>query len=657
MHRHTLSIDIETYSSVGINSGVYKYTEAPDFTILLIATSYAGEDIQVCDLTTEHKTMILLCLLTDPTVLKTAHNANFERTCLAKYFGIELPPEQWECTMVKASMLGLPMKLEQVAAVLKLSAQKDSAGKALINYFCKPCKPTKTNGGRTRNLPEHDPAKWTAFKEYCRQDVVVEMAIRERISWFSVPENEQKLWCLDQRINDEGVALDRMLVSNAQLVDADQRNLLLKEAVNITGLSNPNSNTQLMNWLNEHQDAGEEVTTLRKNDIPKLIESAIGEHIGRMLCIKQELSKTSVKKYKAMENYIGEDGRARGLFQFNGANRTGRWAGRGIQMQNLPRISLGNSCLDIARNLTLQRENDQIEMLYGNISDTLSQLIRTAFIPAKGHRFIVADFSSIEARVIAWLANEKWRLDVFNTHGKIYEASASAMFKVPLDKVTKDQRQRGKVAELALGYQGGKNALIAMGALDKGLTEQELQPIVDAWRLASPAIVCMWKSFDEAAIGAVETGSAYPVRCGVPGAAFDIRFRTQKGVLFMELPSGRALAYMRPKLKAGKFGKDALTYEGITQKNHQWGVNDTYGGSLVENCVQAIARDCLCYAMQSITDAGYKIVAHVHDEVICEVPDNFGSLEDVCRIMTQPIPWAGGLPLGADGFEGIYYKK
>ncbi len=664
---HTLSIDIETYSSVDLlKSGVYKYTEAPDFTVLLFGYSVDGGQVEVVDLTqaVEDGGYIPECVwlaLTDPAVLKTAFNASFERTCLAKYLGVPMPAEQWECTLVKGAMLGLPLSLDAVAKVLHLEDKKDAAGKALMKYFSVPCKPSKTNGNRSRNLPTDAPDKWAAYIEYCRQDVVVEMKIRDAIGWFTIPAQERQLWVLDQQINDRGVLLDRRLINNALGIDAVSRERLTAEAVALTGLNNPNSAAQLKDWLSVElsndsiDDLGivekpVTVTTLRKNDLPELLASTENANTKRVLEIRAEMSKTSIKKYASMLKYICTDDRVRGIFQFYGANRTGRWAGRGIQPHNLPRISYGkkSKALDLSRTQLLNNEGDEMELFF-NTSDALSQLLRTAFVAAPGKRFIVADFSAIEARVIAWLAGEQWRLDVFSTHGKIYEASAAAMFRIPIEQVTDEQRQRGKVAELALGFQGGKNALLAMDT-KKVLKENELQPIVDAWRKGSPNIVKMWYEVQDAAIGAVETGQVH-------GVGHGISYYTKNNVLFAQLPSGRALAYQRPRLKPGKFGGSALVYEGWIQEAHRWGSIDTYGGSLVENLVQAIARDCLAHAMLSLRQEGYAIAIHVHDEVVCEVPDGVSSLAEVCGIMGEPAPWAKGLPLGADGFEGIYYKK
>lgn len=663
----TLNIDIETYSSIDLKSaGAYKYVEAEDFTILCIATSFEGnKDIgmhdcsliaerlisQVTDL--EDRTnpyldySILKAALLDPSITKKAWNANFERTCLAKYFGVELPPEQWECTMVKAAMLGLPLSLETAAKVLKLEEQKDAKGKTLLNYFSKPCKPSKANGGRTRNLPHHAPDKWQQLLDYCAQDVRTEMAVGSKIAFFEIPAEEKRLWCLDQRVNDRGIGIDRVLVEAAIGISDTNTLRLIDEAVSITGLDNPNSAAQLKKWLSAGM--GEEVTSLTKQALPDLIASTNCPDITRVLEIRQELSKTSVKKYQAMLNGLCEDSRVRGLLQFYGANRTGRWAGRLVQVQNLPRNEMPD--LALAREITRRGDCDDVTMLYGNVPNVLSQLVRTAFVASENSRFLVADFSAIEARVIAWFAKEKWRLDVFATHGKIYEASASQMFKVPLEEIGKGNplRQKGKVAELALGYQGGANALITMGALNQGLKEEELPEIVRLWREASPNIVRLWYAVDKAAKDCLMTGEPQSVNRGV-------RFTLERGILFVHLPSGRKLSYLAPRLAPGKFG-EVLTYEGMDQTTKQWKRQDTYGGKLVENIVQAIARDCLAVAMLRLEDAGYKLVMSIHDEVVIDAPNGFGSLEEINEIMSRPVEWAKDLPLRAESYETLFYKK
>lgn len=653
----TLAIDIETYSSTDlIKSGVYKYVEAPDFTVLMLACSFDNEPVELFDLSktgVENKVIVrdrfkeIQMALIDPTVLKTAFNANFERACLSAYLHLDLPAEQWECTMVKACMLGLPMSLENVAKVLKLEQQKDAAGKALIRYFSLPCKPTKANGMRTRNLPEHDPEKWQQYKDYCVQDVVTEKAIRNKISFFTIPDTEKKLWELDQRINDRGVLIDPVFVNSAIKMDDLNKIRLSNEAIELTNLDNPNSAAQLKTWLSE--ETGDTITDLTKKAIPILLNAMPADNVKRVLNIRQEMAKTSVKKYTAMLKGICSDNRLRGLIQFYGANRTGRWAGRLVQVQNLPKNELKD--LDLARQLVREGDTEMVECLFGNVPDTLSQLIRTAFVAPAGHRFMVADFSAIEARVIAWLAGEKWRLDVFNTHGKIYEASASHMFKVPLEAVTKGSalRQKGKVSELALGYQGGPNALIKMGALDMGIPEEELPKLVKMWRNANTKIVRLWNVVGEAALKAVSTGVPVQIMYG-------IRFSVEKGILFIELPSKRRLAYLRPKIKEGLYG-DSLTYEGMDQTTKKWCTQDTYGGKLVENIVQAIARDCLADAMLRVDAAGYNIAMHVHDEIVTEMPNGQGTLAEINSLLSAPIPWAKGLPLSADSYETIYYKK
>ncbi|ABO49725.1 DNA-directed DNA polymerase [Desulforamulus reducens MI-1] len=646
-----LGIDIETYSRVDLTkSGVYAYAEAEDFEILLFGYAFDDEPVQLIDLASgEQLPDNVLNALTDPEIIKTAFNANFERTCIAKHFNRPMPPEQWRCTHVHALTLGLPGHLGDVAKVLGLKQQKDTAGKALIRYFSMPCKPTKVNGQRTRNLPEHDPDRWAKFKSYCKQDVAVERDIRKTLERFPVIEAEHKLWCLDQRINDGGVLVDSQLVTNAIACDTQYQDKLMAKAAKLTGLDNPKSVSQLKQWLLKTD--GLEVESLNKESVPELLKQTESSTVKQMLELRQEMAKTSVKKYLAMERAKGKDGRVRGLLQFYGANRTGRWAGRLVQVQNLPRNSIKD--LDQARQLLKAGDYEMLELLFESVPTVLSQLIRTAFVPKEGHRFIVADFSAIEARVIAWLADEKWRMDVFRTHGKIYEASASAMFHVPIEEITKGNplRQKGKVSELALGYQGGPGALIAMGALKEGLTEEELPGLVKLWRQSSPNIVKFWYDTEAAAIKAVKEKTTVELHHG-------IHFIYESGILFIRLPSGRRLAYIKPRIQNNpRLDKPALTYEGQEQGTKQWGRLYTYGGKLVENIVQAVARDCLAEALLRLDVAGYKTVMHVHDESVMEMPHGVGSLEDACRIMEQPIPWAPGLPMRADGFESNYYKK
>lgn len=646
-----LSIDIETFSSVDLKRcGVYAYTEAPDFEILLFAYAFNDHPVQVVDLASgETIPDSIDGLLRHPSVIKTAFNANFERTCLAKYLGYEMPPEQWKCSSVHALTLGLPLSLDEVAKVLKLQQQKDTAGKALIRYFSVPCKPTKANGGRTRNLPAHDPEKWKQFKAYNAQDVIVERTLRKTLERYPVPQIEQKLWALDQEINDRGVRVDPDLVAHAIACDASYQQRLESEAVALTGLDNPKSVAQLKAWLLEVE--GLEVESLSKETVPALLAQAENTTVHRVLELRQEMAKTSIKKYQAMDRARCPDDRIRGLLQFYGANRTGRWAGRLVQVQNLPQNHLKD--LDLARQLLMAGKYDTLELLFDSVPGVLSQLVRTAFIPTPGCRFIVADFSAIEARIIAWLAGEKWRMDVFNSHGKIYEASAAQMFKVPVDSITKDSplRQKGKISELALGYGGSVGALTVMGALKMGLEEAELPELVNTWRQANPNITRFWWDVGNAAMAAVLEKRTVSLHHG-------LTFSYESGGLFIRLPSGRRLAYVRPRIETDeRFRKPVLTYEGLNQETKQWCRLNTYGPKLVENITQATARDCLAEAMLILDGYGYQIVMHVHDEIVLEVPDDQGSLEVVCEIVGAPLEWAPGLPLRADGFETVYYKK
>lgn len=646
-----LSVDIESYSSVDLGKcGVYAYTEAPDFEILLFGYAFNDDPVQVVDLASgEYLPVEVNLALANPGIIKTAFNANFERTAIAKHFNRPMPPEQWRCTSVHARTLGLPGKLEEVAKAMKLQQQKDTAGKALIRYFSIPCKPTKANGMRTRNLPQHAPEKWAQFKTYNAQDVEVERTIRKSLERFPVLPIEQKLWCLDQRINDGGILVDPKLVRHAIACDTAYQERKTEEAARLTGLDNPNSVAQLKAWLLEAE--GLDVESLSKETVPELLKQAESDTVKRVLELRQEMAKTSVKKYQAMDRARCNDNRVRGLLQFYGANRTGRWAGRLVQVQNLPQNHLKD--LDLARQLLLAGDYDTLELLFESVPVVLSQLIRTAFVPSPGCKFIVADFSAIEARVIAWLAGEKWRLDVFNTHGKIYEASAAAMFRVPIETITKGSplRQKGKVAELALGYAGGPGALVSMGALKQGLTEEELPGLVAAWRAASPSIVQFWWDVERAAMEAVREKKSVSLQHG-------LAFSYESGIMFLRLPSGRRLAYVRPRIEINpRFDRPALSFEGQDQVKKQWVRTFTYSGRLVENIVQATARDCLAEAMLRLDRAAYKIVMHVHDEVVLEVPAGMGSLEEACEITGQPLKWAPGLPMRADGFETDYYKK
>jgi DNA polymerase len=640
MTLQTLSIDIETYSSYDLKtSGVYRYVEAPDFQVLLFGYAFDEDLIQVVDLTREKLPNDVYEALTDPKVIKTAHNATFERVCLGKYLKRQLPVEQWQCTMTKAAMLGLPLSLEACGKPLHLETQKSLAGKQLIKYFSVPCKPTKVNQGRTRNLPNDDFEKWKEFIEYNRTDVDVERQIRQKLAFFEVPEVEREIYCLDQVINDRGVQIDRDFVERAIDLDTINRFRLLEEATRLTGLVNPNSAAQLKAWLT---DEGLEVDNLQKGTIPELLEQSPSHEITRVLTLRQQLSKSSIRKYSAMLESVCADGRLRGLVQYYGAGRTGRWAGRLVQVHNLTRNTMSD--LDLARECVAT--SGDLELLYDNVAQVLSELIRTSFVPAAGHRFIVSDFSAIEARITAWLAQEQWRLDVFRGDGKIYEASAAHMFKVPLSKVTKDSvyRTRGKVAELACGFGGGVGALRRMGGLDD-LSDDELQEIIDLWRRESPKIVQLWYDVQACAIKAIQ---------GTPMRLAGLRFFKQKGLLFIQLPSGRQLCYVKPELIQGPYGLE-IHYLGLDQTTQQWCRQHTYGGKLVENIVQAIARDCLAHKMLSLEKARYRVVMHVHDEVVLEVQQ--GSVEEVNKLMSAPLKWAKDLPLSAESFETNYYKK
>ena len=641
----TLSIDIETFSSVDLaKSGVYRYAESPDFEILLFGYSDDGSPVRVIDLASGEKLPgRIRDAMRDEKVTKWAHNAQFERVCLSRYLGAQLEPTTWRCTMVWAAYLGLPLSLEGAALVTGAEKQKQAEGKELIRYFSMPCKPTKTNGGRTRNLPKHAPDKWERFKAYNARDVEAEMAVADRLAKFPVPEDEWQNYVLDQEINDRGILLDMELVRRAIGCDERSRDELTKAMRELTSLENPNSVAQMKSWLGEN---GLETDTLGKSAVKEMLKTA-PDNLGRVLELRQDLAKSSVKKYTAMENAVGKDGRARGLIQFYGANRTGRFSGRLIQVQNLPQNHLPD--LAQARQLVKYGNFDALEALYESVPVVLSELIRTAFIPKPGFKFIVADFSAIEARAIAWLAGETWRNEVFATHGKIYEASASQMFRVPIEEVTKGSplRQKGKIAELALGYGGSVGALKAMGALEMGLSVEELRPLVNAWRLANPNIVRLWWDVDKAAMTAVRNRTAEQTH--------GIRFEYRGGILFITLPSGRRLSYVKPKIGLNRFDSESVTYEGVGATK-KWERIESYGPKFVENIVQAISRDILCYAMRRLDDAGLNLVMHVHDEVVIEASPGV-SLEAVCRLMGKTPPWAKGLLLRADGFECSFYKK
>lgn len=665
--RH-LSIDLETYSDVDIKkSGAHAYVQRPDFQILLNSYCFWGEMQEPVVMDYSQENVLpkwFVDALLDPNVIKHAYNATFEYICFCRALNMELPKECWRDTMLHSLYCGYPASLDAAGKAIGLSEdkQKLATGKALIRYFCNPCKPTRTNGGRTRNLPQHDPEKWAMFKEYNRQDVVTEMEIERRLSDIPVPDEVQRQWVTDLTINCRGVAVDMPLVDGALDIAARTTERLTDEAIKLTGLDNPNSGKQLTAWLSER--TGADVDNIRKDTVSSMLKADYSPDVHRMLKIRQELGKTSTKKYDAIRKCVCPDGRVRGLLQFYGANRTGRWAGRLVQVQNLPRTY--TDPLPLARELIKNKSLDGLQAVYGSVYDTLSQLIRTAFVSSncdskEGNVLIDADFSAIEARVISWLADEKWRLNVFRTHGKIYEASAAQMFGVPIDRIKKGNpeyalRAKGKVAELALGYQGGAGALIAMGALDMGLHEDELPDIVSRWRDSNSRIQQLWWDFNSAAIEVIKGGGMRKVQC----CTFALE-RNRAGTYFMtvQLPSGRKLYYVSPRIGTNRFGGESIIYKGINDKN-QFADLETYGGKLVENCVQAIARDCLAVAIDRLEAAGYPIVFHIHDEVVIDIkPYTFGEdmLEDVVRIMSSPIPWAPGLPLAADGWVGTFFKK
>ena len=639
-----LSIDLETYSSVDLGkSGVYKYAESEDFEILLFAYSIDDGEVKVIDLASgEIIPEEILAALSDESIEKWAFNANFERVCLSIFLGERLNPQGWYCTMIWAAYLGLPLSLEKVGEVLKLDKQKMNEGKALIRYFSIPCKPTKTNGMRTRNLPHHDLEKWSTFKEYNQRDVETEMAIKKKLSAFPMPHSEWENYWIDQNINDRGILIDEVLVDSAIKLDEILREENMDRAIELTGLENPNSPLQLKEWLNKR---GLEIDSLAKKDVESALKNAEGD-IKEVLELRQELSKSSVRKYDAMKNVKGKDNRARGLIQFYGANRTGRYSGRLIQVQNLRRNNLKD--LDLARSLVKNRDYETMEILYESPSDILSQLIRTAFIPKEGTRFIISDFSAIEARVLAWLAGEKWVLDAFETGEDIYCRTASRMFGVLVEKhgVNGHLRQKGKIATLACGYQGALGALKAMGGIEMGLSEDELQSIVDSWREANPNIVSLWWDIDSVVKRVVKTRSKEGYK--------NLVISYEKGILFIQLPSKRRLAYPKAKIGMNRFGGESIVYEGIVVGN-KWDKIESYGGKFVENIVQAIARDILAEAMMRLEQKGFNIVMHIHDEVVIE--SNSSSIEEINEIMSIVPSWAPGLILDADGFESDFYKK
>ena len=639
----SIEIDIETYSDVDLyKCGVYKYSSSPNFEILLFGYSVDGGDVKVADLACgEEIPAEIRAALSDESVIKWAFNAMFERVCLSNYLGEWLEPESWKCSMVWSATLGLPLSLENVGTVLGLEKQKLSEGKDLIRYFCVPCKPTKANGGRTRNLPEHDREKWERFKAYNLRDVEAEMQIQQRLFKFPVPDFVWEEYWQDQEINDRGIGVDMEMVARAIAMDGRSKSELSTAMQELTELENPNSVHQMKQWLSEN---GMDTDSLDKKAVAELLKTA-PEPLGEALALRQQLAKSSVKKYQAMENAVCADSRAHGMFQFYGANRTGRYSGRIIQLQNLPQNHIPD--LAQARELVKSGDFDALAMLYEDIPDTLSQLIRTAFVPQDGRKFIVADFSAIEARVLAWIAGERWRIKVFEGGGDIYCASASQMFHVPVEKhgVNGHLRQKGKIAELALGYGGSVGALKSMGALEMGIAEEELQPLVSAWRDSNPSITEFWWAADRAVKECIKKR--------VPTETHGIRFDYQSGMLFITLFSGRRLAYVKPRIGENRFGGESVTYMGVSGTK-KWERLESYGPKFVENIVQAVSRDILCYAMRTLRNCA--IVATVHDEIIIEA-DRRMSLSAVCEQMGRTPPWAKGLLLRADGYECDFYQK
>lgn len=656
-----LGIDIETFSSVDIKNGAYAYSEAPDFEVLLISYKFSDEDkVKLIDLTDDPEELENLRFwdaLTDPEVVKTAYNANFERTCLARYTGEAMPPEQWRCTMVLAVQLGLPRSLAAVGPALGLTEeeQKKKTGAALIQYFCKPCKPTRTNGQRTKNTRLNAPEKWELFKEYNIQDVVTEQIILKRLRDFRPDQSEQDLWTLDQEINDRGVLLDIPMARSIVEFDTERSADLLAEAQQITGLSNPNSLAQLKPWL---ADNGLATDTLRKDDVAAMLaDPSLHANVRRVLEIRQTLSKTSVKKYQTMLDIAGEDDRARGIMQFYGGH-TGRWAGRSLQPQNLARNTMPDDELDVAREFVKMGDFESLEMIFGEPAPIFSQLVRTAFIPSPGNRFVVSDFSAIEARVIAWIAGEEWRLDVFRNDGDIYCESASHIYHVPVVKhgINGELRQRGKVAELALGYGGAVGAMKQMDTTGS-VPEEEMQGIVTQWRAESPKIVRMWRDCQDAAVSVIRGNQPKRVLRSLQGTEFYVKLVDGTPVLFIRLPSGRPIAYWDPKVMDTEMGP-RITYMTQNQTTRKWERCETYGGKLTENIVQSVARDCLAEKMKLLESMGYPIVFHVHDEMILDVPrEDKQAAKLVDKIMEEPIEWAPGLPLKGGTYECDFYRK
>ena len=641
-----LGIDIETYSDVDLQKcGVYAYTDSPAFEILLFAYAFDDEDVSIVDVAKgESLPERVMAALTDDSIVKTAFNAAFERTCIARHYNLSLAPVGWQCTAVQSAMLALPASLDGVGEVLDIRQKKLKEGKDLVRYFSMPCKPTKANGGRTRNMPEDEPEKWELFKSYCIRDVEAEREIRYKLRNYPIPEEEQLLYQMDQEINDRGILVDQTLVEHAVTCDKEYRDQVTRRAYELSGLENPNSPAQIKDWLAER---GVQVDSLSKKAVAGLIKETDGE-VLEMLKLRLLMAKTSVKKYEAIKRSVCSDGRVHGLLQFYGANRTGRWAGKLVQVQNLPQNHLED--LSLARDLVKAGDYETLDLLFDSVPGVLSELIRTAFIPKPGCRFIVADFSAIEARVLAWLSVENWRLETFKEGGDIYCASASKMFGVPVVKHGENGhlRQKGKISELALGYGGSTGALTAMGAIDMGIPEEELPELVSQWRSANPHITKFWWDVDAASMKAVKEKTT--VACG------NLTFSYRAGMLFITLPSGRRLAYVKPRLETNRFGRAAITYEGVGESK-KWMRIETYGAKLTENIVQATARDLLAQAMLRLRAAGYKIVMHVHDEAVCEFPEGESSVEEICRIMSEVPPWAAGLPLNADGYECAFYKK
>lgn len=641
-----LSIDIETFSDVDlIKCGVYHYADSTNFTILLFAYSVDNGEIHIIDLASgETLPEEIIDAIKSDTVIKTAFNAQFERVCLSKHLGILLDPSSWYCTAVQAAELSLPSSLADVGAALGLERQKMTEGKDLIKYFCVPCKPTKSNGGRTRNMPWDAPEKWTLFKEYCKRDVDVERQIAEKLKKYPLSKSEHALYVLDQNINDRGVLVDLELARQAVKLNSIQTAVATEQAYTLTGLENPNSVAQLKAWLIEN---GVEIDSLSKKAVAALADETDGD-IQEMLHLRLLMSKTSVKKYEAVMRSVCKDNRVRGMMRFCGASRTGRWSGQILQVQNLPQNHLPD--LTLARDIVKDGDFEMLDMAFGNVPNVLSELIRTVLIPKSKYRFIVADFSAIEARVLSWLAGEQWRLDTFRNGGDIYCASASRMFRVPVEKhgVNGHLRQKGKQAELGCGYAGGVGALKNMGAVELGIPEEELPTIVNNWRNANPHIVKLWTEVGNAAMKAIKEKTI--VTLG------KLVFMYERGILFIRLPSGRRLSYIKPRIGTNRFGGDSITYMGVGASK-KWERLETFGGKLVENIVQAIARDLLASAMMNVANAGYNIVFHVHDEIIAEVPDGQGSVDEMCKLMSINPDWADGIPLSADGYECEYYRK